>query len=67
MSKLKEIYWRATFYSSEYPDMQITIEFKAPEYQKGIDFDVEAKLAFVKQIQQSELIKVKDVEPIERR
>lgn len=67
MSKLKEIYWRATFYSSQCPDMQITIEFKAPEHQEGIDFDVEAKLAFVKQIQQSELIKVKDVEPIERR
>ena len=61
------IYWRATFYSSETPDMQITIEFQAPAFNSEIDYELDARLAMIAQVRDGELIKVKDVEPIERR
>tara|TARA_A100001011_G_scaffold272070_2_gene281366 strand:+ start:1324 stop:1590 length:267 start_codon:yes stop_codon:yes gene_type:complete len=59
------VYWRATFYSAAIPDMQITIEFQAPSYTEEFDYVQLAKDALIYQVNSTELIKVKDVEPIE--
>tara|TARA_R100001510_G_C7607660_1_gene172199 strand:+ start:379 stop:576 length:198 start_codon:yes stop_codon:yes gene_type:complete len=57
--------WRATFAHKDSEDMQMTIEFEAPEFSENWNYKLLAKLAFIQQITFGENIVVNNVEPIE--
>jgi hypothetical protein len=57
--------WRATLAHKDSEDMQITIEFEAPEFSDNWNYKLLAKLAFISQIAQGKKLIVNNVEPIE--
>jgi len=57
--------WRATLTDAKAEDMQITIEFEAPDFSDNWNYKLLAKLAFIKQITMGEQLIVNNVEPIE--
>jgi hypothetical protein len=61
----KQVWWRATFKDAATPDMQITIEFLAPEERTT---DKQLKTLAVRKLEQmiyNKSIKIKDIEPVE--
>lgn len=57
--------WRATLAHKDTEDMQITIEFDAPQFSDNWNYKLLAKLAFIKQITIGKQLIVNNVEPIE--
>ena len=57
--------WRATLAHKDTEDMQITIEFDAPQFSDNWNYKLLAKLAFIKKITMGEQLIVNNVEPIE--
>ena len=61
----KQVWWRATFVDAATPDMQITIEFLAPE-ERTTDTQLQTlAIRKLKQMIYNKTIKIKDIEPVE--